>query len=210
MKKSLFLSLIISALVVTGCCKKCDLPFEVSELANLKYEFTGTRTYENGSGAEVSMLYKGREVEDSGKTCGGFGAPDLDACSTTATQDFDISGDTPDLVVTLAKFRDDTSSATLQLVISIGDTNIFIRFDANTMTPDIANRVTSMTINGVDYDDVITYFFDPNADCKQPNSANCVGNDDIVGIDFSLSAGLLRFQVHKGLQTPNEVYTLSN
>lgn len=209
MKRLIFLSLVICSLLVTGCCKKCDLQFDESELANLKYEFSGTRTFQNGSGAEVSMLYKGIEVEDRGKTCGGFGSPDLSFCSSTANQDFDISGDTPDLVITLAKSREDASSS-LQLMVSIGDANIFISFDANTMTPAVANRITSMTINGVTYDDVITYFFDPNTDCKQPNGSICVGNDDIVGMDFSLSVGLLRFQVHKGLQTPNEIYTLNN
>ena len=202
--------LIISGLILTGCCKKCDLPFEDSELAFLKYEFTGTHAFQNGNGSELSMLYKGRDIEDSGKTCGGFGAPDLDACATSASQTFDVSGSTPDLVVELAKTRDGTSKPSMQMVVSLGVANIYLFFDQDTMMPNVGDRFTSMTVDGVDYDDVLTYFFDPNADCKEPNGRFCVDDNDIVGLDFSLSAGLLRFQIHKGLQTPNEVYTRVN
>ena len=210
MKGLILLSLIICSILVTSCCEKCDLPFEESELAHLSYELTSSRTFQNGGGNEVTLQYQGRNVEDSGKTCGGFGVPDLDACSTTARQQFDVTGGVSDLTVELQKFRDDTSTSTLQMIIGMGEANIYIFFDGNDFNQSTFTRTSSMTINGTDYDDVLTYFFDPNTDCKQPSSGNCVGNDDIVGIDFSLSAGLLRFQIHKGLQTPNEVYTLVN
>lgn len=210
MKRSIILCLIVCGLVATSCCKKCDLPFEESELAHLKYAFDDSRTFRSGSGDEVTIRYDGRDVEDSGKTCGGFGAPDLDACSTKAVQQFDVSGGINDLAVELAKFRDDTSGSTLQLVIGMGEANIYLFFDPVSVTPNASGRTSNLTIDGADYDDVVSYFFDPNTDCKQPSSANCVGNNDIVGLDFSLSAGILRFQIHKGLQEPNEVYTWVN
>ncbi|OEK00294.1 hypothetical protein BFP97_01650 [Roseivirga sp. 4D4] len=176
----------------------------------MKYQTASNRTFQNASGNEVTLRFRGTDVEDSGKTCGGFGSPDLDACSTNASQRFDVSGGIPDLTVELNKFRDDTSSSDLQMVISMGDANIYIFFDGTTMDPSTFERTTSMTINGTTYDDVMTYFFDPNVDCKQPNGRYCVDDNDIVGVDFSLTEGLLRFQIHKGLQTPNEVYTLVN
>lgn len=210
MKRLILLSLVIFGTLVTGCCKKCDLSIDESELAYLSYELTSSRTFRNGGGSEVTMQYQGLNVNDSGKTCGGFGAPDLDACSTTARQQFEVTGGVSDLTVELQKFRDDTSTSTLQMVIELGEANIYIFFDGDDFDQSTFTRTSSMTINGMDYDDILTYFFDPNTDCKQPESGNCVGNDDIVGVDFSLSAGLLRFQIHKGLQTPNEVYTIVN
>lgn len=202
--------ILVLSVVIVGCCKKCDLPFEASELDNLKYELAANRTFRNATGKEVTLRFRGTDVEDSGKTCGGFGAPDLNACATNAVQRFDVSDGIPDLSVELNKFRDDTSTSDLQMVISMGDANIYIFFDGGAMAPSTFERTTSLTINGTTYDDVMTYFFDPNVDCKQPNGRFCVDDDDIVGVDFSLSAGLLRFQIHKGLQTPNEVYTLVN
>ncbi|MBO3698048.1 hypothetical protein [Roseivirga sp. E12] len=210
MKRFIALCVIVCSLVTAGCCKKCDLPFEESELNNLKYQMSSGRTFSNGAGNEVTMSFQGTDVEDSGKTCGGFGSPDLNACSTNATQRFDVSGGISDLTVELNKFRDDTSTSDLQMVISMGDANIFIFFDGGAMSPSTSDRTSSMTINGTTYDDVLTYFFDPNNDCKQPSGPNCVDDNDIVGVDFSLTAGLLRFQIHKGLQTPNEVYTVVN
>jgi hypothetical protein len=32
----------------------------------------------------------------------------------------------------------------------------------------------------------------------------------VVGLVYSLSSGILRFQIHKGLQEENEVYTIIN
>lgn len=210
MKRTLLLSLVLCSLLATGCCKKCDLTFEEAELVHLRYEFDGVKTFSNAAGNEVEMSYGGREVGDSGKTCGGFGSPDLDACSTTATQQLNVSGGIANVTVILDKFKDDTSGSSLQMVVELGLANVYVFFDGNAINQSTMNRTESMTINGTTYDDVLTYFFDPNTDCKQPNSSNCVNNDDIVGLDFSLSAGVLRFQIHKGLQTPNEVYTLVN
>ncbi len=210
MKRSIIVCIVAGSLIAVGCCKKCDLSFEGSELDNLNYQLSSNRTFDNGAGNEVAMSFRGTDIEDSGKTCGGFGSPDLNACSTNATQRFDLSDGLPDLSVELKKFRDDTSASDLQMVISMGDANIFIFFDGGAMSPSTIDRTSSLVINGTTYDDVLTYFFDPNNDCKQPNSANCVDDNDIVGVDFSLSEGLLRFQIHKGFQTPNEIYTLVN
>ncbi len=210
MKRSIILSIVVCGLVATSCCKKCDLPFEGTELTHLKYDFTGTRTFRNTGGAEISVGYVGLDVQDSGKTCGGFGQPDPDFCASNAAQKFDVSGGIANFSVELNKFRDETSIPELRMLISMGDANIYVFFDGNAIDPSVDNRTSTVTINGTDYDDVLTYFFDPNTDCKQPSSANCVDGNDIVGLDFSLSAGLLRFQVHKGLQTPNDVYTLFN
>lgn len=212
MKKLMILSLIISGLIVSSCCDKCNLDFEESELDHLNYQFTGSnaRFFQNGMGDEISVQNGRPNLELSGKTCGGFGSADEGFCSTSSSQSFLIGNGLDDLEVILVKSREEGSSDNLQMEINMGMATMYVFFDDNVISQTTLDRTESLTINGTTYNDVLTYFFDPNTDCKDPTGPFCVDDDDIVGVDFSLSTGLLRFQVHKGLQEPNEVYTIVN
>ncbi len=204
-------TLVLSLLILSGCCKKCDLTFEQSELDLLSYELSNPRAFRNNAGDLLNLTFVSTDVDEAGKVCGGFGSPDEDECATRATQSFSLNGGLSGMNIFLDKNKGENSAnGFLSLNINMSKADIYIYYEGGTLDQNSTGRMESVTINNVNYTDVFRYDFDPNRDCRNPESDNCVKLNDIVNVDFSLSQGLLRFEVHKGLQTPNEVYTLVN
>ena len=212
--KSVLMPLIWCVLALTAlssCCKKCDLEFKDEELAFLEFQTEAIRVFDNGSGEILELRPRGVNIDGQGKVCGGFGPPPDDACTTMAEQQFSISGglDVPE--ITLTKNEDSSngsSQSSLFLYVSMGMAGTHLSIEDNALGQGFMDRLTTITVNNQVYDDVISVLFDPATDCKFPDE--CVETGDVVGIDFSLSAGLLRFQVHKGLQVPNEIFVIED
>lgn len=209
MRSSLLPLLLVGLVSLSSCCRNCDLTFLDSELELLNYDVpqSETRIFKNQDGQRISYTFNGTNIEDGGRTCGGFGPPPDDFCSTNARQTFTLGNGVPNIEVILTKSRGDTAPRELDLKVEMGRANIYFFLEDGAIPQSRLDQAEALTVNGVDYDDVFTYFFDPNADCRDPSGPFCVDEGDIVGVDFSLSAGLLRFQVHRGLQTSNDVYT---
>jgi len=196
-------------LYISGCCKKCELSFDDAELVHVNYDLDGgnQRTFENSKGEQIVVKLGNLDVQNNGKTCGGFGSPDDNFCSINAVRQFMTSGNIDDLEVTLTKSNEVGFDDQLRVEIHMGKTNIYVLFDGQTVSQSTLNELELFTINGTTYNDVLSYFFNPNDDCKNPGSSICVEANEVVAVKFSLSAGLLQFELHKGLQEPNEVYT---
>lgn len=203
----IFISL-VSLFALMGCCKKCDLKFEESELGLLSFELDSSRPFRNSNGETISLSFRGTDVEESGKVCGGFGPPEDDFCSVAAYQTFRFSKGQPDLSVQLWKTTD--SSTEVDLVVEIENATHRVAYEDLQLSSGSQGQLQTVSINGTVYDDVLDYFFDPNIDCKDPTGNNCVKNGQVVAFQFSLSTGLISFEIHRGLQTPNDRYEIEN
>lgn len=212
--KSVLMPLILCVLALTAlssCCRKCDLEFDNEELAFLEFQTEAIRVFDNGSDETIELRHHGVNIDSQGKVCGGFGPPPDDACTTMARQQFTISGGLDGPEITLTKNEDSSngsSQSNLFLYVSMGMAGTQLSIKDHALSQGSINRLTTITVNNQTYNDVISILFDPATDCKIPDE--CVETGDVVGIDFSLSAGLLRFQVHQGLQVPNKIFTMEN
>ena len=194
------LPIIAFALSLTSCCEKCDSEFIAAENELMIYQ--GGEQISFQSNLQGQATFRAGQVDKrlNAKKCsnifGGEGS-----CIIRQSISFSrLEGEIAQIDIELRKVD---GQPDLEITVD----NQFLTLRDSQLMPGSGGQAMALSIGGVTYDDVYERVFDPNTACKFPEE--CVDIGDVVAIRYSLTAGILQFEVHKGLQEPNEVYTIN-
>ncbi len=189
-------------LAVSGCCDKCNSEFSEDENDLMVYNEGDELRFSSNLQGTAAFRAGAINSKLNAKKCtnlfGGEGA-----CIISQEIHFSrLEGSIRSIDIKMRKVDD-----VPDLEITIDEQFLTLRSPLSP-TPGFSQQTpSSLTVNGMLHEDVFQRSFDPNSACRFPEE--CVDIGDVVAIRYSLSAGLLQFEVHRGLQEPNEVFTIN-